>query len=91
MEIANKRRAMQRLNKKLGRMELPANRENDDNVRKKKGPPPPTISVCFIDNTAKGKLVKWMQRVEEEVSDKVNYRRLGHYCSPQITDDIKWE
>ena len=71
MEIANKRRAMQRLNKKLGRMELPANRENDDNMRKEKGPPPPMISVCFIDNTADGKLVRRMQRLEEEVSDKV--------------------
>ena len=58
----------QKLNKKLGR------RENDSKVRKKKGPPPPTISVCFIDNTAEGRLVKRMQRVEEEVSDKVNYR-----------------
>ena len=73
VEIANKRRAMQRLNKKLGEMDLPANRETGRKT-KKKGPPPPTISVCFIDNTADGKLVRRMQRVEEEVSDKVNYR-----------------
>ena len=32
------------------------------------------VSVCFIDNTAEGRLVKRMQRVEEEVSDKVDYR-----------------
>ena len=50
-------------------MELPANRENDGKVRKKTGPPPPTISVCFIANTAEGRLVRRMQRVEEEVSD----------------------
>ena len=54
-------------------MDLPTKRETGRKTRKK-WPPPPTISVCFIDYTADGILVRRMQRVEEEVSDKVNYR-----------------
>ena len=94
MEIANKRRAMLKLNKKLGEMDLPANRDTGRKT-KKKGPPPPTISVCFIDNTADGKLVRRMQRVEEEVSDKVKYRvrmteAAGTPMSLPLTSNNPW-
>ena len=73
IEVASKRRAMQKLNRKLGKMDLPSNREKKVKL-KKKGPPPTTISVCFIDNTAGGLLLKRMKGVEEEVANKVDYR-----------------
>ena len=73
IEVASKRRAMQKLNRKLGKMDLPSNREKKVKW-KKKGPPPTTISVCFIDNTAGGLLLKRMKGVEEEVANKVDYR-----------------
>ena len=44
IEIATKRKAKQKLNKKLGKMGLPSSRQNR---MKRKGPPPPTFSVCF--------------------------------------------
>ena len=73
IEIANKRRAKQKLNRKLGKFDLPSSKKNV-NKMKRKGPPPPTISVCFIDNTANGILVRRMQGVEDEVGNKVDYR-----------------
>ena len=63
VEMATKRKAMQKLNKKLGKMSLPATGESNGKM-KRTGPPPPTVSVCFIDNTANGVLVKRMQGVE---------------------------
>ena len=71
VEVATKRTARQKLKKKLGRLGLPSKMNNS---LKKKGTPPPTVSVCFIDNSANGVLVKRMQGVEDEVSSKVNYR-----------------
>ena len=47
VEKATKRREKQKINRKLGNLGLPSNRK-----RRSKGPPPPTISVCFIDSTA---------------------------------------
>ena len=92
--MASKRRARQRLSKKLGLMDIPSSM-NDTKKMKKKGPPPPTISVCFIDNTANGRLVKRMQGVEEEVGSKVNYRvrmteAAGTPLSLLLTNNNPW-
>ena len=94
IEIASKRRAKQRLSKKLGKLDLPSSKK-DVNKVKKKGPPPPTISVCFIDNTANGILVRRMQGVEEEVSSKVDYRvrmteAAGTPLSLLLTNNNPW-
>ena len=55
VEKATKRKVKQKINKKLGSLGIPSSREKND---KRRGPPPPTRSVCFIDNTANGVLVK---------------------------------
>ena len=62
---------------------------------KRKGPQPPTISVCFIDNTANGILVRRMQGVEDEVGSKVDYRvrmteAAGTPMSLLLTNNNPW-
>ena len=69
MEKASKRKERQRVNRMLGRMDVPTNKK-----RVKRGPPPPTISVCFIDNIKNGILVKRMQEGEVEIGGRTDFR-----------------
>ena len=55
VEKARKRKMKQKLRKKLGEMKL---FQRDGNKMKRKGPPPPTRSVLFMDNTVNGELAK---------------------------------
>ena len=48
IEVANKRKARQKLNRKLGKMDLPAGREK---VKLKKKGPPPQLSVFALLTT----------------------------------------
>ena len=68
IEKATLRKERQKLNRKLGSLNIPTTRE------KRRGPQPPTISVCFLDNTANGILAKRMQEGEDVVGFKTNYR-----------------
>jgi hypothetical protein len=69
VEKARKRRMKQRLNKKLGSMNIHQGRG-----KKRKGPPPPTRSVMFVDNTAGGELAKRLQAAEDELGEATGYR-----------------
>ena len=62
VEKTAKRKEKQRINKKLGDLQFQTMKKQQE--RRKRGPPPPTRSVMFIDNTARGILVKRMQNVE---------------------------
>ena len=68
VEKAYKRKARQKLNKKMGNLGFPAKKKN------RSGPPPPTRSVCFVDNTANGTLVKRMQECELELGEVTDLR-----------------
>ena len=69
MEKAVKRKEKSKINKKLGNMSIPTRRNS-----KIQGPAPPACSVCFVDNSARGILVKRMQECEQEMGDHSNYR-----------------
>ena len=69
VEKARKRRMKQRLSKKLGSMNI-----HEARVKKRKGPPPPTRSVMFVDNTAGGELAKRLQAAEDELGEATGYR-----------------
>ena len=68
MEKATKRKEKRRMNKKLGSLGLPTIR------KRRSGPPPPIIGVCFIDNTVNGLLVKRMQDVEVDMGEKTKVK-----------------
>ena len=94
IEIASKRKAKQRLNRKLGKLDIPSGKKNVNEV-KRKGPQPPIISVCFIDNTANSILVRRIQGVEDEVGSKVDYRvrmteAVGTPMSLLLTNNNPW-
>ena len=69
MEKARRRRVKQRLRKKKGSMNIHEGRKI-----KRKGRPPPTRSVMFIDNTDEGELAKRMQDAETELGQATGYR-----------------
>ena len=69
VEKARKRRMKQRLKKKLGSMNI-----HEARGKRRKGPPPPTRSVTFVDNTAGGELAKRMQAAEDELGEATGYR-----------------
>ena len=51
IEIARKRKENQKPNKMRGNLGILTSRKQD-----KRGPPLPTLSVCFIENTANGEV-----------------------------------
>ena len=53
------RKEKQKLNIKMGNLGFPSTK------KKRSGPPPPTRSVCYVDNTANGALVKRMKEGEK--------------------------
>ena len=69
MEKSAKRKMKNKLNKKLGVLEIPTK-----NKIRNRGPPPPTKSVMFVDNTAGGFLLKRFQKGEVDLGVKTDYR-----------------
>ena len=68
VEKASRRKEKQKINRKMGSMGLPTIQKT------RKGPPPPIVGVCFIDNTVNGVLVKRMQEVECVMGEKTNIK-----------------
>ena len=62
----------QKLRKKLG--ETMKEFQKDGKAQKKKGPPPPTRSVLFVDNTANGELARRLTAAEEKLGEDTKYR-----------------
>ena len=69
MEKTAKRKLKRKLNKKLGSLEIPSKQKN-----KRRGPPPPTKSVLFVDSTAGGILLKRFQEGEIDLGEKTDYK-----------------
>ena len=65
MRKAKKRRAKSRLRKRLGQHNVQVKKTTG----KRAGPPPPTRSVMFVDNTAGGILAKRFKQAEEEAGE----------------------
>ena len=68
VEVATKRKEKRKLNKKLGVNGFPTMR------KRKRGQPLTTRSVMFLDNTANAELIRRMQKVEEDIGEKTNWR-----------------
>ena len=68
IEVATRRKEKRKLNKKLGVNGFPATRKS------RRGQQPTTRSVMFLDNTANAELIRRMQKVEEEIGEKSNWR-----------------
>ena len=72
VEKAKKRKTKRRMRKKLGNLGIHS-REGWKEGRKR-GPPPPTRSVLFVDTSAGGILARMYQEAEEEAGATTGYR-----------------
>ena len=72
IEKARKRKMKQKLRKKLG--ETMESFQKDGKAEKKKGPPPPTRSLLFVDNTANGELARRLTEAEKKLGEDTKYR-----------------
>ena len=70
VEKALKRRAKNKMRKKLGDMSVPEGRK----VRRGKGPLAPIRSVMFVDNSGGGELARRLQDAEEDLGKATGYK-----------------
>ena len=89
IEKASKRKERQKINRKMGSLGLPTTK------KKRRGPPPPIRSVCFIDNSANGVLIKRMQEGEQDIGETTNIRvrmteAAGTPLSVLLTSNNPW-
>ena len=70
VEKALKRKAKNKMRKKLGDMSVPEGRK----VRRGKGPLAPIRSVMFVDNSGGGELARRLQDAEEDLGKATGYR-----------------
>ena len=72
IEKAKKRKIKQKMRKRLG--ETIRIFQKDGKEAKKKGPPPPTRSVLFVDSTVNGELARRLMEAEKDLGDATGYR-----------------
>jgi hypothetical protein len=70
VEKALKRKAKNKMRKKLGKLGVPEGR----NMRRGKGPLAPIRSVMFVDNSGGGELARRLQEAEEGLGRATGYR-----------------
>ena len=70
VKTARKRKAKNKMRKKLGEMKIPEGRK----LRKGRGPGAPIRSVIFVDNTSGGELARRLQEAEMELGSQTGYR-----------------
>ena len=73
MEKSKKRKMRQKLRKRLSET-LGMFQKGGKIAGKQRGPPPPTRSVLFVDNTAHGELARRLMEAEKDLGEATKYK-----------------